>query len=75
MAYKELISEYYKTSGAMAKVYKMMQENDTYYSIAFFDKHKVKIATEDFRGKALCYVEDAAENFALGIKHVSPELV
>ena len=27
---------------------------------------------EDFRGKAMRYVEDAAENWALGIKQIDP---
>lgn len=28
--------------------------------------------TEEFRGKSLRYVEDAAENWALGIKKIDP---
>ncbi len=73
MEHGMLISEYYKDDddGGVAKIYQITEDNDTsYYSIAFFNKHKVMIATEDFRNKSLRYVEDAAENWTIGIKQV-----
>lgn len=36
--------------------------------IEYFDDTEKKFFTEDFPGKSIRYVEDAAENWALGIK-------
>ena len=36
--------------------------------IKYFDDNDVKFFEEDFPNKAIRYVEDAAENWALGIK-------
>lgn len=38
------------------------------YSIEYFDNGGNLFFTEDFPGKSLRYVEDAAENWAVGIK-------
>lgn len=38
------------------------------FYIKYFDSNKKRFFTEDFEGKSLRYVEDAAENWALGIK-------
>ena len=73
MTNRKLMSEYYKDDGAVAKVYQVinnLNERDAYYSITYKDKDGVKIGVEDFPFKSLYYVEDAAENFSLGIKQV-----
>ena len=41
---------------------------DGIYSIRYYDPRGVLFKTESFEGKALNYVEDAAENWTLGIK-------
>lgn len=67
------MSEYYKDDGGIAKIYRVITEMDgdhSYYSITYKDKDGVRLATEDFKYKALNYVEDAAENWTLGIKEI-----
>ena len=46
-----------------------MKEEFAY--IKFYNIEKDKMKIEEFRGKSLGYVEDAAENRALGIKKVA----
>lgn len=38
------------------------------FYIKYFDNNGKRFFTEDFPGKSMRYVEDAAENWALGIK-------
>jgi hypothetical protein len=45
-------------------------KNESFY-IKYFDSNNKRFFTEDFEGKSLRYVEDAAENWALGIKQLS----
>jgi hypothetical protein len=45
-----------------------MDGDHSYYSITYKDKDGVRLGTEDFPFKSLQYVEDAAENWTLGIK-------
>lgn len=61
-----LISTYYKedTSGPRAEV---VQE-DYGYVIRYYDAAGHLFQTESFEGKSLHHVEDAAENWTLGIK-------
>ena len=71
---QKLISEYYREDKAVAKIYRVITEMDgdhSYYSITYKDKDGVRLGTEDFKFKALRYVEDAAENWTLGIKEVT----
>lgn len=42
-------------------------KNEMFY-IKYFDNNKKQFYTEDFPNKSLRYVEDAAENWATGIK-------
>ena len=51
------------------EVHMDMKEEFAYIKFYNADNDKMKI--EEFRGKSLGYVEDAAENWALGIKKVS----
>jgi hypothetical protein len=70
---QKLISEYYKEDGSVAKIYRVITEMDgdhSYFSITFKDEHGKRIATEDYPFKSLHYVEDAAENWTLGIKEL-----
>jgi len=60
---KVLISEYFKDDGTVAKVFK-----DEENWIEYVDKNGERITFETFPGKSIHYVEDAAENYALGIK-------
>lgn len=41
---------------------------DEMFYIKYFDDHNRLFFTEEFPGKSMRYVEDAAENRALGIK-------
>lgn len=42
-----------------------------YFYIKYFDDNGKQFFTEDFIGKSYRYVEDAAENWALGIKKLA----
>jgi|TARA_B100000929_G_C15321213_1_gene357346 hypothetical protein len=73
MENRKLMSEYYKPDGGVAKIYQVvnnLDERDAYYSITYKDKDGVRIGIEDFPYKSINYVEDAAENWTLGIKQV-----
>ena len=41
-----------------------------YFYIKYFDNNNKLFFTEDFPNKSLRYVEDAAENWTLGIKKI-----
>lgn len=41
---------------------------EEYAYIKYFDNNEKHFFTEDFKNKSMRYVEDAAENWALGIK-------
>jgi len=58
-----IISEYYNDDDR-AIVHK---EGDD-YCISYVDYNNMEFAFERYEGKALNYVEDAAENWVLGIK-------
>jgi hypothetical protein len=49
-----------------AEVHVDMKQESFY--IKYFDNNGKRFFTEDFEGKSLRYVEDAAENWSLGIK-------
>ena len=73
---QKLISEYYHPDGGVAKIYRVMTAMDgdhSFFSITFKDSNGVRIATEDFPYKSLHYVQDAAENWTLGIKQLLTE--
>ncbi len=84
MAYRELISEYFRDDGAIANVYRIItdESNDVHgekplhsiFSITYKDKNDVLITHEDFPDNSLSYVEDAADNWALGIKKLKEEV-
>ena len=44
--------------------------HDSHY-IEYYDQNGVLFHTEHFQGKSIHYVEDAAENWALGIKQLN----
>lgn len=60
------ISEYYKAGGGFAQV-RRSQESKEFF-IVYFDEKGNVFNTEKFPGKSIHYVEDAAENWSLGIK-------
>jgi len=71
MNHRKLISEYYKDDGSVAKVYQVINGRDgehSFFSITYKDTTGTRITNEDFKFNSLRYVEDAAENWALGIK-------
>ena len=73
MTNRKLMSEYYKEDGSVAKIYQVvndLDDRDAFYSITYKDKNGVNIGTEDFPYKSIYFVEDAAENWTLGIKQV-----
>ena len=61
-----MLSEYFRDDGATAQVFKVRGDNK--FFIIYTDKDGDVMNVENFPGKSLRYVEDAAENFALGIK-------
>jgi hypothetical protein len=61
------ISTYYSDFGqGYAEVWMDFKEEVAF--IKYFDDNSNKFFEEDFPSKAIGYVEDAAENWALGIK-------
>ena len=61
------ISTYYADKGkGHAEVWMDFKEEVAF--IKYFDDNSNKFFEEDFPNKAIRYVEDAAENWALGIK-------
>ena len=60
------ISEYYKDDSTVSKA--VVLKNSTGYFIEYYDDDGIMFHTEAFDGKSLHYVEDAAENWVLGIK-------
>lgn len=46
---------------------------EEYGYIKYFDNNEKLFFTEDYKGKSMRYVEDAAENWALGIKLLESE--
>lgn len=60
-----VISEYYNTNDMRLKA-SVYLKNDCYY--IDYKKDESIFKTESFPGKSIHYVEDTAENWALGIK-------
>ena len=60
---RELISTYYKTKDLVAKVI----HQDRMFIVEYYN-NGTKFHTEEYPDKSIHYVEDAAENWALGIK-------
>ena len=61
------ISTYYSDHGeGYAEVWMDFKEEVAF--IKYFDDNDTKFFEEDFPNKSIRYVEDAAENWALGIK-------
>lgn len=61
----DIISTYYSDCG---EGFATVIEGDGYYLIEYYTNEGVILHEEKFEGKSLHYVEDAAENWALGIK-------
>lgn len=63
---KVILSTYYSKipERGRAEVYLDCDE----YSVAFIDNDNELLCIETYHGKSLRYAEDAAENWALGIK-------
>ena len=72
------MSTYFRDDGAIANVYQIITDKSnnihgekpphSIFSITYKDKNDVLITHEDFPDNSLSYVEDAADNWALGIK-------
>ena len=76
MNHRKLMGEYYKEDGSVAKVYQVINGMDgehSFFSITYKDPAGARIADEDFKFKSLRYVEDAAENWVLGVKQLLTE--
>jgi|TARA_Y100000294_G_scaffold7187_1_gene7047 hypothetical protein len=74
--HRKLMSEYYKDDGSVAKIYQVINGMDgehSFFSITYKDAAGSRITHEDFKFKSLRYVEDAAENWTLGIKQLLTE--
>lgn len=64
---ERVIGEYYTqdSSGFCRVMYNSIEE---LFFIEYFDENNKRFYLEDFPNKSLHYVEDAAENWCLGIK-------
>jgi len=62
----QLISTFYENNNSRARA--EVVKEDLGYLIHFHNANGDLFKTESFEGKSLRYVEDAAENWALGIK-------
>jgi len=68
---KKLSTYYSDSSEDYCEVHFDYKEEFAY--IKYFTSDGIRYFEEFFPNKALCYVEDAAENWALGYKDLSPE--
>lgn len=70
-----LISTYWAGNGneGRAEVHKNIEEGTCF--IRYFDSNNKMFFTEEFPDKSIHYVEDAAENWALGIKKLAGDLL
>ena len=66
MEHGELITTYFKDDGSKAKVYRIHDDERSYYSIAYFNSKDVMIENKDFANQGLSYVEEIAEDWTLG---------
>ncbi len=48
-------------------------EEEQFYIKYYKEGEAARFHTEELKGKSLRYVEDAAENWALGIKKIDPQ--
>ena len=62
------ISTYYADPPGRGHCDVMMDFKEEMAYVDYFDDRGKKFFTEDFPNKSIRYVEDAAENWALGIK-------
>lgn len=71
MALRRKISTYYADppGRGYAEVWIDFKEEQGY--IEYYDDNEKKFFTEDFPNKSMRYIEDAAENWALGIKKLT----
>lgn len=65
------ISTFYKDNGDYCVVYKTGPQS---YAIDYYTSTGAKITEEHFPVNSLNYVEDAAENWTLGIKKLDIEI-
>jgi len=63
---KHLSTYYTDDDNGYCEVHIDMKEELLY--IKYFDKNNKRFYTEEFPGKSMRYVEDAAENWVMGIK-------
>lgn len=63
---KKLSTFWKDDSAAFCEIH--VDTKEEYFYIKYFDEKQNRFYTEEFHGKSLRYVEDAAENWALGIK-------
>ena len=70
-----LISTYWAGDGdkGRAEVHKNIEEHSSF--IRYYDNTNTLFFTEEFPNKSIHYVEDAAENWALGIKKLEGDLL
>ena len=67
--HREIISTYYKDDiyGSRAEVYRIKGKPfENTYSISYFNSQDARLRTEHFTSMSIEYVENIAENWALG---------
>lgn len=62
-----LIKTFFKENSNKARA-EVICDDAGQYSVEYYDLAGHKITTEQFPGKSIYYAEDAAENWAAGIK-------
>lgn len=63
-----LISTYFKEDTAAGRAEVLKNEEGGYYYVDYYDAGGNKFFTEAFPNKSVQYVENAAENWVMGIK-------
>ena len=66
-----VISTYYADPPGRGHCNILMDFKEEQLFIEYFDDHGKLFFSEEFPGKSMRYVEDAAENWALGIKQLN----
>ena len=68
------ISIYYKNEDLKEKAVVRFDTETTEFYVDYYDKDQNIFYTEFFEGKSVHFIEDAAENWALGIKKLDGKM-
>ena len=68
------ISIYYKNEDLKERAVVRFDTETTEFYVDYYDKNQNVFYTEFFEGKSVHFIEDAAENWALGIKKLDGKM-